>query len=608
MNFFRYIQELFSYDVSSPMIFNSGAFLALFIVFIAIYAIIHKNRVAITLFVIGFSLLFYYKSSGWYLWILVFTTITDFSFALAITEAKKKIFKQIWLFLSVGVSLGILFYFKYTNFFLGNFYAIVGDNFQPLDIFLPIGISFYTFQSISYVLDVYWKKLEPTKNILDYAFYLTFFPQLVAGPIVKANLFLPQLQKPITIKKDEVYAGLWLIMIGLFKKAVIADYISQYNDLVFGDPSHYSGFENLMAVYGYTLQIYCDFSGYSDMAIGLGKIMGFDLGINFNFPYKAYNITDFWRRWHISLSSWLRDYLYIPLGGNRKGKVRMYINLFITMFLGGLWHGASWKFVFWGAWHGVALAVHKATNEMFKKFPVSWFKFTSKLNLEVKKVLCVIPQRFHGAIAAVHNVFKKAFYLLFSARSSNNFSWFLTFHFVIFLWIFFRANNIEHEVYKHNEQLAENMRTESSINYKDGKNELLVKVFRNDSLINTVAKPLDVKENNLVIRTEVVEGGETVKVNQVEDAFNVAWSMISKIATDTDFGYAWPFLKVRYVWVILLVIGFVMHSTPTNWNQKIMEGYVRSPYLLKVFVFVILVQLVVQFKSEDVQPFIYFQF
>ncbi|NJO88624.1 MAG: MBOAT family protein [Chloroflexia bacterium] len=148
---------------------------------------------------------------------------------------------------------------------------------------------------------------------------------MVAGPIVKANLFLPQLQKPITIKKDEVYAGLWLIMIGLFKKAVIADYISQYNDLVFGDPSHYSGFENLMAVYGYTLQIYCDFSGYSDMAIGLGKVMGFDLGINFNFPYKAYNITDFWRRWHISLSSWLRDYLYIPLGGNRKGKVRMYI-------------------------------------------------------------------------------------------------------------------------------------------------------------------------------------------------------------------------------------------------------------------------------------------
>ena len=564
MNFFRYIQELFHYDSTSPMIFNSGPFLVLFIIFITIYAIIHKNRISTTLFVIAFSLLFYYKSSGWYLWILVFTTITDFSFALAITQAQKKVFKKIWLILSVGVSLGILFYFKYTNFFLGNFYAIAAKNFQPLDIFLPIGISFYTFQSISYVLDVYWKKLEPTKNILDYAFYLTFFPQLVAGPIVKANLFLPQLKKPISIKKDQVYAGLWLIMVGLFKKAVIADYISQYNDLVFGAPVHYSGFENLMAVYGYTLQIYCDFSGYSDMAIGLGKIMGFDLGINFNFPYKARNITDFWRRWHISLSSWLRDYLYIPLGGNRKGKVRMYINLFITMFLGGLWHGASWKFVFWGAWHGVALAIHKGSKKLLKKVPDKW--------------------------------------------PSNSGSWVLTFHFVIFLWIFFRANDIEHEVYKHNEQLTENTRTESVINYKDGNNELLVKVFRNDSLIDTITKPLEVKENNLVIRTEVTDSVETIKVNQVEDAFNVAWSMINKIATDTNFSYAWPFLKARYVWVILVVIGFVMHSTPTNWNQKITEGYVRSPYLLKVFIFVVLVQLVIQFKSEDVQPFIYFQF
>jgi alginate O-acetyltransferase complex protein AlgI len=564
MNLFRYIQELFNYDASSPLIFNSGTFLVLFIVFISIYALIHKNRLAITLFVIGFSLLFYYKSSGWYLWILVFTTVTDFSFALAITEAKKKIWKQIWLFLSVGVSLGILFYFKYTNFFLGNFYAIAAENFQPLDIFLPIGISFYTFQSISYVLDVYWKKLEPTKNILDYAFFLTFFPQLVAGPIVKANLFLPQLKKPISIKKDQVYAGLWLIMVGLIKKAIIADYISQYNDLVFGDPAHYSGFENLMAVYGYTLQIYCDFSGYSDMAIGLGKMMGFDLGINFNFPYKANNITDFWRRWHISLSSWLRDYLYIPLGGNRKGKARMYVNLFITMFLGGLWHGASWKFVFWGAWHGVALAIHKGTKKVLDKIPNKW--------------------------------------------PSNSVSWFLTFHFVIFLWIFFRANDIPHEVYKYNQRLAENTRTESVINYKDGKNELLVKVFENDSLINTIVEPLDVKENNLVIKSEVVDGVETIKVNQIEDAFNVAWSMINKIATNTDFTLAWPFLKARYVWVILLIIGFVMHSTPTNWNQKIMEGYIRSPYLLKVFVFVILVQLVVQFKSEDVQPFIYFQF
>lgn len=564
MNILRFIEELLSYDPSSPMIFNSGQFLVLFILFIIIYAVTHKNRVGITLFVIAFSLLFYYKSSGWYLWILVFTTITDFSFALAIDQAKKKVYKKIWLFLSVGVSLGILFYFKYTNFFLGNFYAIAAENFQPLDIFLPIGISFYTFQSISYVLDVYWKKLEPTKNILDYAFFLTFFPQLVAGPIVKANLFLPQLRKPITIKKDEVYSGLWLIMVGMFKKAVIADYIAQYNDLIFADPGHYSGFENLMAVYGYTLQIYCDFSGYSDMAIGLGKIMGFDLGINFNFPYKAKNITDFWRRWHISLSSWLRDYLYIPLGGNRKGKVRMYVNLFITMFLGGLWHGASWKFVFWGAWHGVALAVHKGTKKVLDKIPNRW--------------------------------------------PSNTTSWFLTLHFVIFLWIFFRANDIHHQVYKHTEQIAENKRTETSIKYHEGNNTLEVKVFRNDSLISTIEKPLEIKENNLLIKTKVENDVEITTVNRVEDAFNVAWTIVKKIFTDTDFTYAWPFLKVRYIWVILVVIGFVMHSTPNRFNERIMIGFIKSPYLLKVFAFIILVQLVVQFKPEGVQPFIYFQF
>ena len=540
----------------------------------------HKNRLSVTLFVIGFSLLFYYKSSGWYLWILVFTTITDFSFALAITEAKKKIYKQVWLFLSVGVSLGILFYFKYTNFFLGNFHAVMGNNFQPLDIFLPIGISFYTFQSISYVLDVYWEKLKPTKNILDYAFFLTFFPQLVAGPIVKANLFLPQLRKPIKIKKDWVYAGLWLIVVGMFKKAVIADYIAQYNDLVFKDPSHYSGFENLMAVFGYTLQIYCDFSGYSDMAIGLGKLMGFDLGINFNFPYKARNITDFWRRWHISLSSWLRDYLYIPLGGNRKGKVRMYINLFITMFLGGLWHGASWKFVFWGACHGLALAVHKA----FKK-----------------NMLDKIPDKL----------------------PSNSISWVVTFIFVIFLWIFFRAGDIPHEVYKFNQEIVQDQELVASIIYKDGKNSLDIKFVKDSAVVRSEIIPIVIedtisvktkkqkinyKENNLVINRDTTANVETIKVSRIENGYSVAWSMISKIVTDTDFAYAWPFIKARYTWFIFVVIGFLMHTISSGQNEKIMQGFVRAPYILKILIFIVLIQLVVQFKPEGVQPFIYFQF
>jgi len=564
MNFLRYMHELVGYDPSSPMIFNSGIFLLLFIFFIIIYALIHKNRLSVVLFVIAFSCLFYYKSSGWYLWILVFTTFTDYGFAIIISKTQKLLYKRLYLFLAISVSMGILFYFKYTNFFLLNFYEIAGKNFQPLDIFLPIGISFYTFQSVSYVLDVYWKKLEPTRDILDYAFFLTYFPQLVAGPIVKANLFLPQLKKPITIKEEDVYAGLWLIMIGLFKKTIIADYISQYNDLVFANPSQYSGFENLMAVYGYTLQIYCDFSGYSDMAIGLGKMMGWDLGVNFNFPYRATNITDFWRRWHISLSSWLRDYLYIPLGGNKKGKTRTYINSFITMLLGGLWHGASWEFVFWGAWHGIGLAIHKSTKSVLDKIP-------NKL-------------------------------------PTNAISWFLTFHFVVFLWIFFRANDLNHEVYKHVETVAENKRTESFIDFNNGKNTLSIKVFQNDSLVNSYKQPLEVASNNLRIKKEVADGTETIVVNQVEDAFIVAWSMVENITTDMDLAYAFPFIKVRYVWVILLLIGFAMHTTPLKWNSSIQNVFIKSPYILKIFVFLILVQMVVQFKSEDVQPFIYFQF
>jgi alginate O-acetyltransferase complex protein AlgI len=560
----RFIEELFSYDPHSPLIFNSGTFLFMFIFFITIYAFLHKNKLGVTIYVILFGCLFYYKSSGWYLLILIITTFTDFGFAYLISRLNNTALRRTVLIVAITGSLGLLSYFKYTNFFLGNFYSIMGRNFQPLDIFLPIGVSFYTFQSMSYMLDVYWKKIKPCTNIINYAFFITFFPQLVAGPIVKANWFLPQIEKPITFNKERIYSGFWMIMIGLFKKAIIADYISQYNDLVFSNPTGYSGFENLMAVYGYTLQIYCDFSGYSDMAIGIARIMGFDLGVNFNFPYKSKNITDFWRRWHMSLSTWLRDYLYISLGGNRKGKIRTYINLFITMFLGGLWHGATWKFVFWGGWHGIGLAIHKATKPLLDKIPNK------------------VP--------------------------TNAISWFITFHFVVFLWIFFRANNLEHEVYKHVQTTNENTTLKSTIDFSNGKNTLKIDVFQNDSLIQKVSQPLEITKNNLVIRNKTEDGNQVVIVNQVEDAFHVAWSMITKIGTDMDLAYLSPFFKVRYIWVILMIIGFTMHATPTKWNDKIMSGYIKSPYLLKIFIFIILVQMVIQFKSANVQPFIYFQF
>jgi len=241
----------------------------------------------------------------------------------------------------------------------------------------------------------------PLNNLLDYAFYVSFFPQLVAGPIVRARDFIPQIRRPLFVSQEMFGRAVFLIAGGLFKKAVISDYISvNFVDRVFDSPMLYSGVENLMAVYGYALQIYCDFSGYSDMAIGIALLLGFRFNINFDSPYKSASVTEFWRRWHISLSSWLRDYVYISLGGNRRGKFRQYLNLIITMFLGGLWHGAAWNFIFWGMLHGVALAFHKALRSLLGREKTyqsqGW-----------RRVLAII----------------------------------VTFHFACFCWIFFRASD-----------------------------------------------------------------------------------------------------------------------------------------------------------------------
>ena len=314
------IIDLLNFDPKQPLMFSSGLFWVLFLVFLPIFALLRRNKTQMTIFVIAFSLYFFFKSSGWFFLLLVFTAVLDWIIARRIAQSQSKSTRKALLWLSIVCSLGILAYFKYANFFMVNLTALVGGNFQPLDILLPVGISFYTFRTISYVVDVYKGKMQPVESFTDYLFFLSFFPCLVAGPIVRARDFMPQLQelKPATAKM--IYGGLWLVMLGIIKKAVVADYIGLYNNIVFDNPGGYSGVELLMAILGYTMQIYCDFSGYSDMAIGLGAIMGFDLGINFDFPYRSLNVTEFWRRWHISLSFWLRDYLYIPLGGNRKGK------------------------------------------------------------------------------------------------------------------------------------------------------------------------------------------------------------------------------------------------------------------------------------------------
>ncbi|MDE5874796.1 MAG: MBOAT family protein, partial [Muribaculaceae bacterium] len=343
-NFFvacRNIGSQLLYDPKAPMLFSSGLFWMLFLIFIPFYSLLKGSKWKMTLFVVFFSLYFYYKSSGLFFLMLIATSLIDWGLSHWISRIKSRGGRLAVMWLSIGISLSILGYFKYANFFLWNWNQMVEGNFQPLDIILPVGISFYTFQSISYVVDVYKKRIEPTRYWIDYLFFLSFFPALVAGPIVRADYFLPQIEKNEKAGPHKIWGGLWLIIVGIIKKALIADYIAQYNDLIFNEPSLYTGVQTLMGVLGYTMQIYCDFSGYSDMAIGLALIMGFRLGINFDSPYQSRNLTEFWRRWHISLSSWLRDYVYIPLGGNRKGTFRTYLNNFLTMLIGGLWHGAA---------------------------------------------------------------------------------------------------------------------------------------------------------------------------------------------------------------------------------------------------------------------------
>lgn len=400
------ILQQFVYQPAEPLLFNSGLFLFLFTGFLFVYSQLSETHRAKLTFVTLFSLYFYYKSSGTYFVLLIGATLFDFMLAKLIHQTADRWKRKMYIFITLAVNLGMLGYFKYTNFLYESFFWSAGSEFQPLDIFLPVGVSFFTFQSLSYTIDVYRGHLKPVDNILDYAFFVSFFPQLIAGPIVRASDFLPQIYRPTVVSREMFGRAVFLIGSGLFKKAVISDYISSnFVDRVFDAPSLYSGLENLFAVYGYALQIYCDFSGYSDMAIGIALLLGFHFPQNFDSPYQSRNITEFWRRWHISLSTWLRDYLYISLGGNRKGKFRGYLNQMVTMILGGLWHGASWRFIIWGALHGVALSFHK----MFRSWTDGDAPPEGSLKAGFSKVLNVL----------------------------------VTFHFVCFCWIFFRASSME---------------------------------------------------------------------------------------------------------------------------------------------------------------------
>lgn len=346
------------------MLFNSVVFVLFFVAVYAAYLALGRHYRWQNRLLLLASYVFY----GWWDWrflsLIVFSTFVDYTVGRALHRSDDAALRQRWMWLSVATNLGLLGVFKYFGFFVDSAVALAAalgwQGAAPsLGIVLPVGISFYTFQTLSYTIDIYRRQLEPTEDVLDFALFVAFFPQLVAGPIERAAAFLPQIARPRRIDVAQVQLGLHLIAWGLAKKVVVADNAAIISDRVFNGYTHYTGLDLLLGALAFTLQIYGDFSGYSDIARGLAKLMGFELMLNFRLPYFAVSPSDFWRRWHISLSSWLRDYLYITLGGNRGGTLLTYRNLALTMLLGGLWHGAAWNFVLWGAFHGLILVVYR---------------------------------------------------------------------------------------------------------------------------------------------------------------------------------------------------------------------------------------------------------
>lgn len=509
-----FLKDILLYSETKPLLFTRPYFWGFFAFLLLFYSILYKKNTLRNAYLFIMSLFFYYKSGGYFFSLLIFSTIADFTLGQLIYKATILKRKKIFVALSIIINLGLLGYFKYAYFFTDIFNTVFHSNIEVINylavwtnnltsssfsisrIILPVGISFYTFQTISYTVDVYRDKVKPVKNIIDFGFYVSFFPQLVAGPIVRAAEFIPQLYQKYRLTRQEFGHAIFLILNGLVKKMLISDYISiNFVDRVFQSPGSFTGFENLMAVYGYSIQIYCDFSGYTDLAIGVALLLGFKLPINFNSPYKAINITDFWRRWHISLSSWLRDYLYIPLGGNKKGKPRMYLNLMITMLLGGLWHGANMRFVIWGGLHGIGLVVHKL-----------W----AKMNLSLNK---------HYSSRANRNIFFR-FISVFS-----------TFHLVTFAWIFFRAEDM-----------------------------------------------------------------------------NKALSMIRQIAGNFQVELIPAMISSYYKIFLLILLGLSVHWIPARIKENYRGWFIKTHISIKIILAIIIIFILYQAKSAEIQPFIYFQF
>ncbi|MCQ2285645.1 MAG: MBOAT family protein [Bacteroidales bacterium] len=611
-----FFTNIFSFDEKYPLLFTQFYFWAFFAIIFAFFALAKNKRLLRNSFLCFASIFFYYKTSGLFVLILLFSIIYGFFIGKRIAHSNSETAKKVWLIVGVVINLIVLCYFKYAYFFTDVYNSLVHSDYQVVNylalwandwsgtnyfdaskILLPVGISFYTFQNISYLVDVKRKQVEPVGNILDFGFYTTFFPQLVAGPIVRANQFVPQLYKKYFLSRRQFGIALFWIINGLMKKIILSDYLAvNFVDRVFNNPGLFTPFENLSALFIYSLQVYADFSGYTDIAIGVAMLMGFYLPINFNSPYKATNPGQFWKRWHISLSTWLKDYLYIPLGGNRKGTLGSFIliisialiaiflsgslwvasivaaiavilgvvawlvpqsrkpiitniNMMDTMLMGGLWHGASWNFMIWGGLNGIGILSFK----IWRKVSKLW---RSIVSLVIFDIFLVFNYLYPHPALAIGVVWSGIFFLgvlvdtIYSAIVKNHpikwlsQSWaiLMTFIFITFTRLFFRS----------------------------GSN-------------------LDAAEANAT-------------------AWNTAKDMVCRIGSPWDFSVIPPIIENYWFVFVLFVLGMIIHWLPTNWKRRYRLSFAMAPIWIQWAVVVVAVFVVYQFITADLQPFIYFQF
>lgn len=610
-----FLYNVFAFDDESPLLFTQLYFWVFFAVVVACLVTLRNKIFMRNAFLFFVSVFFYYKTSGIFTLILLFATLLSFLTGRLMGKSVSDVGRKTWLVVGIVINLFVLCYFKYayfitdmineifgTTFAVVDYFAMIGNaivegNIFRVDvIFLPVGISFYTFQCISYLMDIYRRRIKPVANLLDYGFYVSFFPQLVAGPIVRANEFIHQLYRPYSMSRRYFGLAVFWILNGLAKKIILSDYIAvNFVDRVFANPTMYGGFENLAALFGYSLQVYADFSGYTDIATGIALLMGFYLPLNFNSPYKAPNAGNFWKRWHISLSKWLQDYLYIPMGGNRnatfgtyaviftiatvgsilsgsiwvavsvmalaailaivailfperKKKITTNINSMNTMLLGGLWHGASWNFMIWGGLNGIGMVIFKLwkpLNAYWRFVVIScvlalvWWLFDITAQPIFRIGIVWVGVIALGTLVAMiaHIITRKTF-----GRISYVWAVFQTFVFITFTRLFFRS----------------------------GSN-------------------LDPSEAN-------------------ETAWQTAQNMVTQIGSPWNLSQI-PAVSMEYSTVfVLIIVGMIIHWLPDRFKRRYRIVFLSMPLWLMAIVCVIVVFVVYQFVTADLQKFIYFQF